>query len=160
MACPLTPFVAAVMMLCPGSTAVASPAALIVATVVVSEVQVAVAVITWVLSSLRVAVAVNCWVVPSAMAGALGVTAMLSMVAALTVRLALAVCPSKLAVISEFPGASAVASPPVLMVATVVVAEVQVVELVTSWVELSLKVAVAVNCWVVPSAMLEVAGVT
>ena len=79
-------------------------------------------------------------------AGFTGVTSMLWMVAAVTVRVASAVCPPKLAVMTEFPDASAVASPEVLIVAIVVVPEVQVVELVTSWVEPSLKVAVAVNC--------------
>ena len=47
-----------------------------------------------------------------------------------------------------------------LIVATDVAAEAQVTLVVRSWVELSVYVPVAVNCCVVPRAMLGVAGVT
>src|SRR5262249_27086584 len=64
------------------------------------------------------------------------------------------------AVMVELPTEVAVASPELLMVATPPVEEVQVASVVTSCVELSVKVAVAVNCWVVPAGMLALGGVT
>jgi hypothetical protein len=60
----------------------------------------------------------------------------------------------------EVPVPAAVASPAVLIVATVVLNELQVTELVRFWVLLSLNVPVAVNCCVVPLGIEELAGVT
>ena len=57
------------------------------------------------------------------------------------------------------PGVRAVASPFLSTVATAVLDELQVTEMVTSWVVPSEKNPVAVSCWV-PPGMLELAGVT
>ncbi len=69
----------------PVPTAVASPAVLIVATVVVNELQVTESVRFCVLVSLNVPVAVNCCVVPLGIEGLVGVTAIDTSVAAVTV---------------------------------------------------------------------------
>ena len=70
--------------------------------------------------------AVNCWVSPLAMLGFVGVTAIDTSVAAVTVSVAvLLVTPLEVAVIAEVPVAIPVARPPVLMVATAGVAEFQ-----------------------------------
>ncbi|HXO05101.1 MAG TPA: hypothetical protein VN884_05670 [Candidatus Sulfotelmatobacter sp.] len=58
------------------------------------------------------------------------------------------------------PAANAVASPPAAIVATLVVCELHVTELVKFCVELSEKVPVAVNCSVLPFAIDGLAGVT
>ena len=58
------------------------------------------------------------------------------------------------------PVATAVASPPVEMVATLVVTELQLAVPVKFCVELSEKVPVAVNCSVAPFAIEGFAGVT
>src|SRR6266481_9863395 len=60
----------------------------------------------------------------------------------------------------EVPIPAAVPSPAALIVATVVVNELQVTELVRFCVELSLNVPVAVNCCVVPLGIEALAGVT
>jgi hypothetical protein len=69
---PLTPLWAAVMVVLPVLTAVASPELLIVATVVSEEVQVAEEVTFWLLLSPKVPVAVNCWVALRPIVGLLG----------------------------------------------------------------------------------------
>jgi hypothetical protein len=56
------------------------------------------------------------------------------------------------------PAPMAVAIPDEVMVASFAFASVQVAEEVTSAVEPSLYVALAVNCWVAPTARLAVAG--
>jgi hypothetical protein len=66
----------AVIVVVPWATAVARPAALIVATPVLEDFHVTVAFRFWVLPSEYVPVAVNCWVVAGAMEGPAGVTAM------------------------------------------------------------------------------------
>lgn len=52
------------------------------------------------------------------------------------------------------------ASPPELMAATVVLDEFQVTSGVTSWTMALDNVPLAENCWVLPAAMVGVAGVT
>ena len=80
--------------------------------------------------------AVNCWVRPLASVGLAGVTAIDSRTAALAVSTVEPVTPANVALILEVPlDATAVASPPVVMVATEVVADAQVTELVRFWVE-------------------------
>ena len=64
------------------------------------------------------------------------------------------------AVMVELPTLTAVASPELLTVTTLPDEEVQVAKLVTSCVVLSVKVAVAVNCWVVPAGIVALEGVT
>ena len=56
------------------------------------------------------------------------------------------------------PAATAIATPEEVMVATFAFASVQVAAEVTSAVEPSLYVALAVNCWEAPAARLAVAG--
>src|SRR5271157_219374 len=94
------------------------------------------------------------------MLGLAGVTAIDCKTAALTVSTVEPVMPSSVALIVDVPVATAVASPPLVIVATEVVAEAQVTWLVRSSVELSEKVPVAVNCSVSPLGTLGLAGVT
>jgi hypothetical protein len=144
----------------PAETAVARPTAVIVAVAGVAELQVMLPVRFCVLLSLNVPVAVNCWVRPLAIEGFAGVTVIDCNVAAVTVRVVEPVIDPDLALIEEVPAATVVASPAALMVATVVVAEVQVTLLVRFCVLLSLNVPVAVNCCVSPLATEGLAGVT
>ena len=87
---PETPPDVAVIVVVPAATGVANPsepaALLIVATPVVDELQVTVVVRFCVVPSENVPVAVNCLVVPLATLGLVGVTAMETSVAAVTVR--------------------------------------------------------------------------
>jgi hypothetical protein len=64
------------------------------------------------------------------------------------------------AVIVDEPAIRPVARPDALIVATAVLDEVHTTWPVTSAVDPSVKVPVAVNCWVVPSAIVGLAGVT
>jgi hypothetical protein len=88
------------------------------------------------------------------------VTAIDTNAAGPTVKVALPVTPTQLALIWEVPWAIPVASPPALMVATAAFDETQVVELVRFWVLPSEYVPVAANCCVVPLAIDGFAGVT
>jgi len=80
--------------------------------------------------------------------------------AAVTVRVAVPDLPLKAAVMVEEPAATPVARPPLTIVATDVVPEVQVTCEVIFWVDVSEYVPVAVNCWVFPAGTLGLAGVT
>jgi hypothetical protein len=77
-----------------------------------------------------------------------------------TVSTAFPAIPFSEAVICVEPEAAAVASPLELIVATAVFAVLQVAVVVTFAVDLSLYVAVAVNCSVAPTARLSVLGDT
>jgi len=144
----------------PNFTPVASPAALIVATVVSDELHVTVLVIFCVELSLNVPVAVNCCVFPAATDGFAGVTAIDTRVAFVTVSVVDPTTLPLVALIVELPAFTPVAKPEALIVATVVVPDAHVTLPVKSCVELSLNVPVAVNCCV-PATMMEgVAGVT
>ncbi len=158
----------AVIVVEPAATGVATPlepaALLIVATPVLDELQVTDVVRFRVEPSEYVPVAVNCWVVPLATLGLAGVTARETSVAGVTVRV---VDPDMLpdpAVIVVEPAAAGVATPlepaALLIVATPVLEELQVTDVVRFWVELSEYVPVAVNCWVVPLTTLGLVGVT
>jgi hypothetical protein len=157
----------AVIVVEPAATAVANPfepdVLLMVATLVVDELQIAVDVRFWVLPLENVPVAVNCWVVPGAMFALAGVTAIDTSVAAVTVRVADPDSAPDVAVIVVEPAATAVANPfdpaVVLKVATPVLDELQAAVVVRFWVLPSEKDPVAVNCWVVPGARFAVAGV-
>ena len=159
---------AAVIVDVPTATEVALPlepaALLMVATDVADEFQVTDVVRSCVVLSEKVPVAVNCRVVPRAMLGFVGVTAMDTRVAGVTVRIVDPETLPNVAVIVDVPAATEVAFPlepeALLMVATDVTDELQVTNVVRSCVVLSEKVPVAVNCWVVPSAMLGLVGVT
>ena len=157
---PVMPTETALMVLVPVPTPVANPPAAIVATVVVTELQVAVLVRFCVELSENVPVAVNCSFVPFAIEGFAGVTAIDTSVAAVTVRVVEPLMPADVASILLVPAATAVANPPATIVATVVVTELQVAVLVKFCVELSENVPVAVNCSVLPFAIEGFAGVT
>src|SRR5207245_11717305 len=87
------PTVAVVVMGLPAATDVAKPceppALLIVATAVLDELQVTWVVRSCVVKSLKVPVAVNCRVIPFAIPGSVGVTAIVTRVAAATVSVVL-----------------------------------------------------------------------
>ena len=138
----------------------ANPPATIVATVVVTELQVAVLVKFCVELSENLPVAVNCSVLPLAIEGFAGVTAIDTSVAAVTVRVVEPVMPTETALMVLVPVPTPVANPPAAIVATVVVTELQVAVLVKFCVELSENVPVAVNCSVLPFAIEGFAGVT
>jgi hypothetical protein len=99
--------------------------ALIVATVVVLETQVAL-LITAVVLLLYVPVAVNWSVRPPATLAAAAVTAIDESVGAVTVSVAVPEMLPDVAVMVEVPAIKVVASPAALMVATVLVPELQV----------------------------------
>jgi hypothetical protein len=145
----------------PAATAVARPPLLTVAVAVLDEVQVACEVISWVVESEYVPVAVNCWVAPTAMLAGVGDTVIeVNVAAAVTVRV---VCPEivpEVALMVEVPAALVVARPLLTIVAAVVLDELQVTCVVIAWVVESEYVPVAVNCWVAPTALLGLAGVT
>jgi len=158
----------AVIMVVPAATDVARPfdplALLIVATPGLDELQVTWVVRSCIVLSLKVPVAVNCRVSPSGRLGLAGVTAIVDRVAAVTVSVVFPETSPKVAVIVVEPTATELASPwdppALLIVATPVADELQVTWVVRSCVVLSLKVPVAVNCRVVPFAMLGFVGVT
>jgi hypothetical protein len=84
-------------------------------------------------------------VAPLVIAGFAGVTAKEASVAAETVSAVRPVIAPEVAWIVAVPVPTPLASPPLEIVATLVVSETQVTELVMFWVEPSLKVPVAVN---------------
>lgn len=132
---PVTVPTVAVMTELPAATPVATPLAVMVATAVVPELQVTAgmeaAESTRVLPFVYVAVAVNCSVAPAAIFGVAGVTVTVATAGAVTVMVTVLEMPPEAAVITEVPVATAVAKPPAVMVATEVVAEVQVTVVVT-----------------------------
>jgi hypothetical protein len=152
------------MLAVPGAeTAVANPFKLSVSPTVTDgsdEVHIANDVKFCTVLSTRVPVAANCWVVPGAMHGGLvGVT-----VIELTWDVASAVVPvmpSEIALMTVEPMFMvAVASPVLLMDAIPGSDESQDADAVTFRLLLSVNVPVAVNCAVVPGAMLELTGAT
>src|ERR1700676_3175103 len=151
---------AAWIVVVPAPTAVAKPAALIVATVTAEELHVAVLVRFCVVPSLNVPVAVNCCVPPFVTEGFAGVTAMDTSVAAVTVSVVLPVMLLEAAWIVVVPAPTAVAKPAALIVATVTAEELHVAVLVRFCVVPSLNVPVAVNCCVPPFVTEGFAGVT
>jgi hypothetical protein len=144
----------------PAAAPVASPAAVIVAAAVFDELHVAVLVRFWVVPSLKVPVAVNCWVAPLVIVGFEGVTAIDCSVAAVTVSVVEPFTVPDVALMVEVPTPAPVASPAAVIVATVVVPELQVAVAVRFWVVPSLNVPVAVNCWVAPLVIEGFTGVT
>jgi hypothetical protein len=108
-----------------------------------------------------VPVAVNCCEIPNATVGLVGVTAMETNAGAEMVSVVVALTLPDVAVIVTVPCVLLVASPDALMLAEPVPAVVvHVTVAVKFWVELSLYVPVAVNCCVLPRAILGVFGVT
>jgi hypothetical protein len=150
----------AVIVEVPTPAALARPAALIVAVVVVPELHVTVLVRFCVVPSLKVPVAVNCCVAPLAIDGFAGVTAIDCNVAAVTVSKVEPLIDDDVAVMVEVPTPTPVARPAALIVAVVVVPELHVTVVVRFCVVPSLNVPVAVNCCVAPLAIEGFAGVT
>jgi len=145
-------------------SAVAKPAELMVAVGSIDDAvvaQVTEDVRFLVLESVYVPMAVNCCVRPMAMDELAGVTTMEARVAAVTEnRVALLVTAPDFAWIVVDPMATDWASPDAAMVATASEDELQVTELVKSWVLLSLYVPIAVNCCARPLAMDVLTGLT
>lgn len=151
----------------PVLTGVASPLEpdllLTVATPLFDEFQVTDEDISCVVRSENEAMAMNCWVVPRTMPGFTGVTVIDVMTAGVIVSVAADVMlgnVAKVAAIVVVPSLTAVANPVLLIVATPVIDEDHVATAVKFCVVESANVPVAVNCWVVPLAMLELGGVT
>jgi hypothetical protein len=103
---------------------------------------------------------VNCCVRPLTTDGFAGVTAIDWRVAGVTLSTVEPVTLLNVAPMLLVPTPAAVASPPLVIVATLEVAEAHVAEAVRFCVLLSLYVPVAVNCCVWPLVTDEVAGVT
>jgi hypothetical protein len=157
----VTPFIVAVMLVEPMPVTVASPVAAIVAAAVFDEVHVTCVVKFCVVLSLKVPTALYCCVCPFATVADVGVIAIDCSVAAVTVSVAeLLVTAPDVALIVALPTPAPVASPVVLIVATVVADELHVAVFVKFCVVPSLKVPVAVNCCVAPFAIDGAAGVT
>jgi len=160
----------AVIVVVPVETEVASPlepaALLMVATVVDDELQITDVVTFCVVLSEKVPAAVNCCVVPGAILGLAGMTAIDTSVADVTVNMVVPdmFVAGSVAVIVDEPVDTDVAKPldpaALLMEATVVDDELQIADAVTFCVVLLEKVPVAVNCCVVPGAILGLAGIT
>src|SRR5713226_572773 len=142
----------------PVPTLVARPVLLIVATLGVAEAHTAL-LSTCVELSLNVPVAVNCCVAPWAADGFAGVTAIDTSTAGVTVSSVEPVMLPLVAEIVDVPVPTLVAKPVLLIVATPRVAEAHTA-LLSTCVELSLNVPVAVNCCVAPLATDGSAGAT
>jgi hypothetical protein len=104
--------------------------------------------------------AVNCLVFPAGTLGLAGVTAIEDRVAGVTVMVVFPAILPDAAVMVAIPATTAVASPVLLTVVTEVFEEAQVTCLVISWVVPSEYLPEAVNCLVLPSGTLGLAGVT
>jgi hypothetical protein len=133
---------------------------LIGATPISDDVQITNDVISCVVLSENVPMAVNCWVAPMGMTQFIGVTARDTSIAGVTVNVVVPEMFLNFAVIVVEPAPAPLASPAVLIVALVVSEDDQITCAVKSWVLLSENVPVAVNCCVVPFAMLGLVGVT
>ena len=94
------------------------------------------------------------------MLGLAGVTAMEDRVAEVTVKVVFPETFPEVAVMVAVPAATGVARPLLLTVATDVLEEAQVTWLVISWLVPSEYVPEAANCFVTPTGMLGLAGVT
>jgi hypothetical protein len=112
------------------------------------------------LPSLNVPVALNFIDVPFSIRGFAGFTVMETKCALETVNVVDPFTEPNAAVIVVLPVATLVAVPRLSMVAVAAEEEVQNTDVLISWLLESLKVPVATNCFVVPTAMVEFAGVT
>src|SRR5947209_7205218 len=123
------------------------------------ELQSTVDVTSCVLLSLNFPVAVNCLVAPIGMLEFAGVTVIDASVADVIVTDAVPLRPPELAVTVTVPAAFAVATPELLIASAELGVEDQVTD-GRACVLPSSNVPVAVNCWAVPTAIVEVAGLT
>src|SRR6266567_4570077 len=156
---PLTAPKAALIVVLPVATLLDRPWLVMVAAAGFEDVQTTEPLMSCVLVSLNVPIAANCLVVPTAMLEFAGVTAIEIKVAPLIVSDAVPLTEPELAVMVATPGPALVARPVESIVAMVEDEEDQA----TDWshcVLPSSKLPVAVNCSVVPIAMVGVAGVT
>jgi hypothetical protein len=157
----------AVIVAVPAPTALMRPLVLTVATDVLEDVQVRSVLKFCVVLSEKLPVAVNCSVAPAAMLELEALSVIDPNVAGVTVKVALlerllqtlATLQVAVIVAVPVPAPTVLTSPLPLTVASEVFEEVQVRSLLTFWVVLSEKVAVAVICWLVPAAMLGIGGV-
>jgi hypothetical protein len=131
----------------------------------VAEVHVTLAVRSRVERSEYTTVATQFWFAPGAMLGVLGVTAMDTRVAEVTVSVALPVRAAQtpatlqLAVMIAVPALTALPRPLALTVATAASEEVQARSVVRCWAELSENVPVAVKGWLVPAAVFSAGAI-
>lgn len=151
----------------PTPTAIASPALgpplVICTTAGLEEIQV-----TWLVMSsvplVNVPMALNCTAWPKFVVTVVEEMAMLISAAGVTVTPVLPVRPLaaelKVALTEAEPAPTAVASPVVLTVSTAVLEELHTTVLVTSRVLPSARLAVAVNCWVLPAGSETALGPT
>jgi hypothetical protein len=149
----------AVTVAVPAATNDSNPALLTVAIAALLVDQVADDVRFCVVASLYVPVAISCVVVPTFPIGLAGVMAIDFRLGG-TVTVAVPLTCESVAVIVDFPAATAVARPEADTVATVVLENDHAEVEVTSFVEPSEYVPVAVNCWVALIAILAVTGDT
>ena len=152
-----------VMVAVPPATAVARPLLLTVATSVFDELQVTCAVISKLVPfvpSKYAPEAANCWVDPTCIFRLAGVTDMEDRVAEVTERVVAPEIVPEVAVMVAVPAATAVARPLLLTFATSVFDELQVTCTVVSWLVPSEYAPEAINCWVSPTGMLGLTGVT
>src|SRR6185503_14025557 len=115
--------------------------------------------------SLKVPVAVNCWIPPMPIEGFAGVTARdCNAGGGVTVSTVEPVTEPEVALMLVVPVATPVARPwlplVLLIVATPMIDDAHVTDVVRFWVLPSLKVPVAVNCWIPPMPIEGFAGVT
>lgn len=150
---------AAVMVAVPCATPVASPLLLIVATDMGDDDHVTELVMVCVLPLLKVPFAVNCSLSPEGMEPVVGLTETDVKTGAVTVNEALPLILLRVAVIVAPPWSMPRANP-LPMVATEVAEELHLATVVRFCVVPLLYVPVAVNCWVYPAGMEDVAGVT
>lgn len=140
-----------------GARPLANPLALpIGASVLSDEFHVTSAVKLCVLPSLKLPVAENCWVVFCAMIGLAGRTVIVSRLEALTAAETLPLIEPEVAVTVKVPMSFAVASPLVVIEATLAGDALHATVPVMSCTELSENVPLAVNCCTVPSGILFV----
>jgi hypothetical protein len=157
----------AVIVVVPATIEVAKPlepaVLLIAATAEVDEFHITVVVRSCIVLSEYVPEAVNCCVVPGAMLGLVGLIAMDTSVAGVTVSKVEPAMFPDVAVIVVEPAVADVANPfepdELLIAATAVVEELHVTVTVRSCVVLSEKVPVATNCWFVFLTMVGLVGV-
>lgn len=112
------------------------------------------------LPSLKVPDAVNFKEVPAAICALAGITVMLASFTLETVNVVEPLTEPKIAEIVLAPAATLVTSPWLLIVAAAALEELHSTEFVMSCVVLLLKAPVAVNCFVAPIGIVELAGET
>ncbi len=154
----------AVILVVPVARDVASPDELIDATVGAEEIQSTDDVKSWIDVSEKVPIAINCCVLPRGMAVFVGVIVNDVRIAGVTVSVAdvetTELYVAKMAVVPVLTEVTSPFVPDVLNVATVLTEDIHVTQGVRSCLALFTSVPEAVNCCVVPLAMLALAGLT